>query len=389
MKILNVFEKTIPIHSTLKNARIDFSEMSATVVAVVTDQFRDGRQVIGYAFNSFGRYACGGPLRERFIPRLLNAPPVTLIAPEDGLIDPVRVVAMLNGREKAGAHSERSMAIGTLELALWDVVGKLRQLPLYQVIASRFCQDIKPEFERIPCYAGGGFYKDADELAQLDREIQGYLDSGYTAVKIKVGGLPLEADVKRIEAVLAKVRDGGRLALDASCAFDRAGAVAFGKAIEPYGLRWFEEPCDPLDFGTYHALSESYEGMVAGGENVFSVEEAQNFLSYGQFNGRIVFQPDPPLAYGVGEFSRMLECALSHRVPRQQVIPHGGNLMSLHVAAGFALGSAESYPGLFGQFGGFGDEVTIEDGHASLPSSPGIGFETQPNLYRTLKALVK
>jgi L-alanine-DL-glutamate epimerase-like enolase superfamily enzyme len=389
MKITGISEKTVPIASSLRNARVDFSEITASVVAVATDQFRDGRRVVGYAFNSFGRYGCGGPLRERFIPRLLGAPAHALNDPDSGIVDPQRAVDVMLLREKAGAHAERSMAVGTLELALWDIVGKMRGLPLHRVLAERFAlPGVSAATPRaVRCYVGGGFYQDTDDRTRLGDEVRGYLDAGYTEVKIKAGGLPLADDLRRIESVLALVKDGARLALDASCAFDRGQALAYARAIAPYGLRWLEEPCDPADFETYRAVSQAYPGIVAGGENIFSREEAENFLRYGQFGGRLVLQPDPPLAYGIGEFHRIVQTALAHGVPRENIMPHGGNMMSLHVTAGLGLGSAESYPGLFGPFGGFSREVEIRDGLASLPSAPGIGFEEQPALHEVFRSL--
>lgn len=387
MKIINILEKTIALDCDLRNARVDFSEMTASVVAVVTDQFREGRRVVGYAFNSFGRYACGGPLRERFIPRLLAAAQADLLDPATGQFDPPRAVAWLLRREKPGAHAEHSMAVGTLELALWDVVGKLQGRPLYRVLAERFTPAEAALPQTIPCYAGGGFYRPSGDRERLGEEIRGYLDAGYTSVKIKAGGLPLSEDLARIESVLALLSDGRQLALDASCAFDRRQALAYADAIAAYGLRWLEEPCDPADFETYRAVSEAYPGMVAAGENLFACSEVENFLRYGPRGERLVLQPDPPLAYGIGEFQRMVQVALRHGVRRENILPHGGNMMSLHVAAGLGLGGAESYPGLFGAFGGFSREVSIEAGCATLPAAPGIGFEAQPALYKIFAEL--
>jgi L-alanine-DL-glutamate epimerase-like enolase superfamily enzyme len=388
MKIIDIIERTIPIGTSVRNARTDFSEMTATVVAVVTDQFRDDRRVVGHAFNSFGRYACGGPMRERFIPRLLRADPETLLDPISRELDPQRAVDLMLEREKRGAHAERSMAVGTLEMALWDILGKLQQRPLYQVLAERFGQPAALQTKYVPCYVGGGFYKPQDDLRQLGDELRRYRDAGYDVFKIKTGGLSLQEDMRRIEAAIDIAGAGDRVALDASCSFQREEALIFAGAIELYGLRWLEEPCDPADFETYRIVSRSYSGLVAGGENIFSVEEARNFLAYGDFRGRLVFQPDPPLAYGIGEFVRIVDAAIEHGVPRANIMPHGGNMMSLHVTAGLGLGSAESYPGLFGAFGGFSREVVIADGTALLPCAPGIGFEEQSELYAIFSDMV-
>jgi len=387
MRITAARERTIPIRSALRNARVSFAEITATIVAVVTDSVVEGERVIGYAFNSFGRYACGGPLRERFIPRLLNAAPADILDDSGGNFDPERILRLLLRNEKAGAHAERSMSLGTLELALWDAVAKIERRPLYRVISARYGDGLASA--HVPCYVGGGFYAGGDPVRQLTDELKRHLDAGYTQVKIKAGGLPLDADRARIEAALSLVNGGGNLALDLSCAFERREALAFAKAVEPYALRWLEEPCEPEDFDTYRALRDAYGGVLAGGENLFSAQEVRNFLRYGDFSGRLVLQPDPALAYGLGEFVRMRDIAESFGVARAQLMPHGGNLMSLHIAAGLGLGSAESYPGLFGDFSGFGDEVEINQGYATLPQRPGIGFEAQPGLFRHFSDLAQ
>lgn len=388
MRIVNVIEKTVPVHAPFRNSLVDLSAMTTTLVAVVTDRLRDGKPLIGYAFSSFGRYGCGGPLRERFIPRLLAAPPDTLLDAATGILSPEKTLACLMHNEKKGGHAERSMALGTLELALWDVVGKILDQPLYRVLADRY-NDGRAS-EKVPCYVGGGFYAGpADSDAMLQDEVRRYLDAGYVRVKIKAAGLPLAHDLRRIEAVIALLKSGSHLALDLSCAFGSEQALAFAKEVAPYQLWWIEEPCDPLDFETYGLLARSYPGLLAGGENLFCAKEVDNFLRYGGFAGRIVVQPDPPLSYGVGEFARILEVTGNHGVPRSQVLPHGGNLMSLHVAAAFELGSAESYPDLFAEFGGFGSQVSVEDGMVNLPQAPGIGFETQPALFKLMSQLTR
>lgn len=388
MRIVNVIEKTVPVHAPFRNSLVDLSAMTTTLVAVVTDRLRDGKPLIGYAFSSFGRYGCSGPLRERFIPRLLGAPPEALLDASTGILSPEKAMACLMCNEKKGGHAERSMALGTLELALWDVVGKTLDQPLYRVLADSY-NDGRASV-KVPCYVGGGFYAGAEQSDELlADEVRRYLDAGYVRVKIKAGGLPLVDDLRRIRNVLALLKSGSHLALDLSCAFGAEQALAFAEELVPYRLWWIEEPCDPLDFETYGLLARSYPGLLAGGENLFCAREVDNFLRYGDFAGRIVVQPDPPLSYGVGEFVRILDVARQHGVPRSQVLPHGGNLMSLHVAAAFELGSAESYPGLFAEFGGFGNQVSVEDGMVNLPHAPGIGFETQPALYRLLSQLTR
>jgi L-alanine-DL-glutamate epimerase-like enolase superfamily enzyme len=263
----------------------------------------------------------------------------------------------------------------------------MERKPLSEIIRERY-RPSGPKVERIPCYAGGGFYRGGTGLEALQSELLGYLDAGYSSAKIKVGGRSLKFDIERIEAAIKVLGSCDRLALDASCSFNRESALGFVSEINPYCLRWLEEPCEPEDFETYRAVSEAHVGLTAGGENIFSESELRNFLRHGPLPERTILQPDPPLAYGVGVFARMVEIATNAGIERENIIPHGGNMMSLHVAAGLDLGSAESYPGLFAEFGGFSDEVKIAEGFATVPQSPGVGFEFQPALFSVLKGLI-
>jgi L-alanine-DL-glutamate epimerase-like enolase superfamily enzyme len=246
MRILDIRETAVPLRSSLANSGFDFSEMTTSVVALITDVVRDGRPVAGFAFNSTGRYACGAQMRERFIPRLLRADPATLLEPDGGNFAPARVLACMLQREKSGGHSERSIAIGTIEVALWDAVAKIAEQPLHRLLAERY--NGGRSARDVFCYVGGGWYLPGRGLADLQDEMRRHLDAGYTLVKMKVGGLPLDQDLRRLEAVLAVIGAGSRLAVDANCKFDRDAALAYARALAPYGLRWFEEPCDPLDF---------------------------------------------------------------------------------------------------------------------------------------------
>src|SRR6195952_5712398 len=117
MRIVDVVEITKPIASPIRNAYIDFSKMTASLVAVVTDVVRDGRRVVGYGFNSKGRYGQGGLIRERFRDPILQSEPASLLDDEGSNLDPHRIWAAMMANEKPGGHGERSVAGGTLDLA--------------------------------------------------------------------------------------------------------------------------------------------------------------------------------------------------------------------------------------------------------------------------------
>ncbi len=386
MRIVDIRETAIPLNSTISNSSFDFTEMTTSVVAVITDVVRAGKPVCGFAFNSTGRYACGAQMRARFIPRILSADPASLLDETGSNLDPAKILAAMMKREKAGGHSERSIAIGTIEVAVWDAVAKIAGKPLYRLLAERFSGGKVPD--KVFCYVGGGWYWPGQTIKDLQDEMRRHLDAGYTMVKMKVGGLPLEEDLRRLEAVLQVVGSGEHLAVDANCKFEREEALAYAKGLAPFKLHWFEEPCDPLDFALFAELASVYAPPLATGENLFSTPDVENLVRFGGLRaGHDFIQIDPPQAYGITQYARTVAMLEKHGWPRRSLFPHGGNQMSLAIAAGFGLGGAESYPGVFGDFGGFADDARIENGTISLSDRPGIGFEGQAALYRIMKEL--
>jgi L-alanine-DL-glutamate epimerase-like enolase superfamily enzyme len=386
MRIVDIRETAIPLKSTLANSSFDFTEMTTSVVAVITDVVRDGRPVCGFAFNSTGRYACGAQMRARFIPRILAADPEFLLDASGNNLDPGKILACMMRREKAGGHSERSIAIGTIEVAVWDAVAKIADKPLRVLLAERFNDGKFPD--KVFCYVGGGWYWPGQTIKDLQDEMRRHLGAGYTMVKMKVGGLPLDEDLRRLEAVLEVVGSGTHLAVDANCKFDRAEALRYAKALAPFKLRWFEEPCDPLDFALFAEIAKNYEPSLATGENLYSTQDVENLVRFGGFRpDRDVIQIDPPQAYGIGQYAKTLNMLAEHGWPRSAMFPHGGNQMALAMAAGLGLGGAESYPGVFGDFGGFADDARIDGGMISLSDRPGIGFEGQQRLFRIMREL--
>ena len=386
MRIVDIREKVVPIASEIRNAYIDFSAMTVSVVALVTDVVRDGKPVIGYGFNSNGRYAPSGLLRERFMPRL-NAAPAELLLDETGEnFDPQRVWAVMMQNEKPGGHGERSVAVGVLDMAVWDALAKIAGLPLYRLLADRYRAGVAAN--SVFVYAAGGYYYPNKGPRALQDEMQRYLALGYSVVKMKIGGVPLAEDLRRIDSVLEILESPQQLAVDANGRLDLDDAIAYARALAPYGLRWFEEPGDPLDFELQAALAEHYPGAMATGENLFSAQDARNLIRYaGLRSDRDILQFDCALSYGLVEYLRILDMLKEHGWSAQRCIPHGGHQLSLNMAAGLGLGGNESYPGIFQPFGGFADGLAVEDSYVKLPDIPGIGFEAKNELYRVMKAL--
>lgn len=385
VRILDVRDVTRPISSPIRNAYIDFTKMTTSLVAVVTDAVRDGRRVVGYGFNSNGRYGQGGLIRECFAPRLGEADPKSLLNDASDNLDPDRIWATLMRNEKPGGHGERSVAVGTIDMAVWDAVAKIAGRPLFRLLAERHGLVADP---RVFVYAAGGYYYPGKDLQALRAEMRGYLDRGYTVVKMKIGGADLAKDIRRIEAVLAEIGSAAQLAVDANGRFDLETAVAYAKALRDYPLFWYEEAGDPLDYRLQAVLGEVYPGPMATGENLFSHQDARNLLRYGGMRAdRDWLQFDCALSYGLCEYQRTLEVVKQAGWSPRRCIPHGGHQMSLNIAAGLGLGGNESYPDLFQPYGGFPDGVRVEQGHIVMPELPGIGFEGKSDLFAEMKAL--
>ncbi|MDI1364681.1 MAG: mandelate racemase/muconate lactonizing enzyme family protein [bacterium] len=386
MRILDIREKTVSIASPIANAYIDFSKMTCSVVAVITDVVRDGKPVIGYGFNSNGRYGQGALMRERFLPRLADAAPDSLIDQEHDNLDPFAIWKALMTNEKPGGHGERSVAVGTLDMAVWDAVAKIAEKPLYRLLADRYRGGVADD--KVWVYAAGGYYYPGKDDAQLQAEMRSYRDRGYKVVKMKLGGASLEVDLRRIESVLEIVGDGQNLAVDANGRFDLETALAYAEALKPYNLFWYEEAGDPLDFGLQAELSRHYDLPMATGENLFSHQDAQNLLRHGGMRpDRDFLQFDCALSYGLVEYLRTLEVLEKNGWSSRRIVPHGGHQMSLNIAAGLHLGGNESYPDVFKPFGGFADGIAVENGYVGLPDVPGVGFEAKSELIALMRTL--
>ena len=388
MRIVDIRETVVPIKSQIRNAFIDFSQMTVSVLALLTDVVREGQPIVGFGFNSNGRYAPSGLLRERFIPRLKAAASDSLLNDGRDNLDPGRIWDVLMRNEKPGGHGERSVAVGVIDMAVWDATAKIAGIPLYRLLADRY-RGGKTD-AKVFVYAAGGYFYPGKDLTALQNEMSGYLDLGYSAVKMKIGGVPLAEDLRRIEAVLKILKTPDQLAVDANGRFDLETAIAYAKALAPYGLRWYEEAGDPLDYELQSKLAPFYPGPMATGENLFSLQDARNLIRYaGLRPDRDILQFDCALSYGLVEYLRILDMLKQDGWSPVRCIPHGGHQMSLNIAAGLGLGGNESYPGIFQPFGGFADGIPVENSYVKLPDIPGIGFEAKNELFRVMKALVE
>src|SRR5262245_24586225 len=385
MRIVDIIEQTIPI-SRYSDPQIPSDGLNTTAVAIITDVYRNGAPITGFGFSSIGRFGQSGLIRERFAPRLLAAREDELATRSGDNLDPSRAWDCMMKSEKPGGHGERCVAVGTLDMALWDAAAKIAEQPLYRFLGEFVG---KPAARKaVPVYAGGGYYFPSDDIRRLTDEVRQFLDLGYTHVKIKIGGRTLDEDLRRIEAALSLLPSGAHLAVDAMNRYASEFAIVTALALAPYRLRWFEDMCDPLDFETHARVAEMYDPPLAAGEAIFSLSDARNLIRYGGLRpDRDVLVFDPAHCYGLPEYMRIIELFEANGWSREAFQPHGGHLFSLHVAAALRLGGSESNPHNFQPFGGFGDGAVVEDGSVHLPEAPGIGFETRSSLYNVFRSL--
>ena len=388
MKIKNIYQKTVPLASQIRNAVIDFSTMTTSVVAVVSDVIREGKPVVGFGFNSNGRYAQSGILNERIIPRLLNAEEKELLNESGSNFDPFKCWDVMMKNEKPGGHGDRSVAVGTIDMAIWDLVAKIEQKPLYKLLSERYNNNEADP--NVYVYAAGGYYYPGKDTTGLEDEFKRYLDMGFDTCKMKIGGVELKDDLTRIEAALKVVGEGKFLTVDANGRFDLRTGVKYAEALEPYKLKWYEEPVDPLDYLSLSVISETSKTPLATGENIFSLPDSRNLLLYGELKPeRDYLQMDPVLGYGLTEYLRILKMLRVFDWSPKRCIPHGGHQFGLHIAAGLGLYGNESYPEVFLPFGKFAKSMQLKDGFVKLTDAYGIGYEEVPGIYDIMKSLSK
>jgi L-alanine-DL-glutamate epimerase-like enolase superfamily enzyme len=374
MRLADVRERTVPVGAAMRNASIAFDAMTASALALTT---QDG--LTGYAFDSIGRYGKGALLRERFIPRLLQAEPQSLLDAA-GLIDPAACARAAMANEKPGGHGERPGAVGLIEAAAWDLRAKMQGLPLWASLARHF--EVPGAGASIAVYASCGHFRTDDVLTD---EVRRAVDAGYRCVKIKVGG-SIGEDLKRLERAAAALDPGAQWAVDVNGALAPHAAAQWFEALEPFKLAWIEEPAPPLDFELTKLYSSLSPAPVATGENLFSFDDARNLLRYGGLRPGVDFlQFDPLLSYGVTEYARILE--LYRAWDRRQFLPHAGHLFAAHCVAGLRLGMAEAAPDAALAYGGYWDGVRVADGRVTIPDLPGAGYEAKRNLFAILEHL--
>ncbi|MFL5578555.1 MAG: enolase C-terminal domain-like protein [Gemmatimonadaceae bacterium] len=386
MRIIDIREHTIPVARYADVATAP-GGLTTSLVSVTTDVVRNGRTVVGYGFASVGRYGQGGLIRERFAPRLLAAAGRQLSSADGGDLDPLACWAAMMAGEKPGGHGERCVAVGTLDMAIWDAAAKIADAPLCRFIQRRLGMD-DWLLSRVPVYAGGGYPYPENDLERLSEEIRRFLDLGFTHAKIKIGAADVGSDLRRVDVAASLLGAEARLAVDAMNVYTPETAPAVVAALAGRKLWWFEDPCDPLDFETQARVAELCPFPIAVGEALFSLAEAKLLDRHGGVHrDRDILVFDPVHCYGLTGYLQIVDWLLGRGWRRTAFWPHGGSLFCQHIVAALGLGGAEINPVAFAPFRGLAEGQTLTDGEVSLPDGPGIGFETHREIRAALEPI--
>lgn len=342
-----------PFHNSI----ITTTTKGLTFVEVATDE-----GVTGLSFASGReRPLIEGPIRDR-------------IAGESPLNAARLWHQMFTGWRKPVAKGDAISAIGAVDNALWDLRGKILGQPVYRLLGGFR--------DRVPAYAAGGYYEEDKGTSGLAEEMARFVGAGYRAVKMKVGGAPLREDVARVKAAREAVGPDVRLMVDANNAWNAAEAIAFGRAIEPYDVTWFEEPCWPDDLRGAAEVCRALDVPVASGEIEYTRWGCRDLIEQGAAD---IIQADPHTTGGLTEWVRIAAHASAHHLP---VAPHGNHWIGAHAVAAVDNGMiVESYTGLHAWEDEFFTPMKLEDGLLVLPQTPGLGIEV--DLDRVARAAEK
>ena len=279
-------------------------------------------------------------------------------------------------------------AISGIDIALWDIAGKVAKLPVYRLLGA--CRD------RVEAYASGGFYQEGKSIDDLAGEAEGYRARGFRGMKMKIGRNPStqthlrhlaanaqtcevepEEDIARVAAVRRALGPQAKLMVDVNCAWSPAFAIEMGRALEPYKLYWIEEPVATDDIDGSARVADALATPIAGYETEIGLYGFRELITRGAVD---IVQPDIAWTGGFSEGRRIAALAQAHHL---MVAPHAfGGAVLLAASLHFAASIPNALVLEFDQNpNGLRDELLKEpmrtdgDGMIRLPERPGLGIE--------------
>ena len=260
-------------------------------------------------------------------------------------------------------------AMGAVDIAIWDIIGKALGKPVYQVLGGFT--------ERVRVYAAGGYYEEGKSTADLAREMESYVKEGFRAVKMKVGGEPLGVDVERVRAVREAIGPKIDLLVDANNKWKAYEAIRFGRAVEKYDIFWFEEPVEPDDFKGCAEVRQALDIPIVAGENEFTRWGCRELL---EARSADILNLDTVIAGGITEYRKIAALASAYHTP---VSPHGNPFMAVHLLASVSNGLImETYPAIESKYNLALPLFPVQEGYITVPDKPGLGIDPDPAIVK-------
>ncbi len=352
MKITSLYMETYRWNRAkpIRNGMYVYPTAGLNVVKVETDEGVTG---VGLAGGVQGAEEIGKTILDHFAQVVVGQDPFDTEKIWDDLWQPKLV----------GRRGITTRVISGIDIALWDLKGKATGLPVYKLLGGYT--------NKVPVYIAGGYYEEGKGLGELAEEMAIALEMGAQAVKMKIGGAPINEDVERVRVVREAVGPNVRLMVDANCAYRHYQAQEIARKMEPYDVFWFEEPVNPDDYEGHRLVSQSTTIPVATGENEYTRYGFRELIE-----GRCcdIVQPDGLIMGGVTEFMKVAAMAQAHDL---QIAPHGNQDVHVHLVSAIPNGLTVEYYSnstdpMWGQM--FEEMLEVRDGHVSPPDRPGFGI---------------
>lgn len=279
---------------------------------------------------------------------------------------------MYRDNRKPVAKGDYIEAMGSVDIAVWDIIGKALGMPVYKVLGAHA--------DRLRVYAAGGYYRDDKTTADLVAEMEGYVEEGFRAVKMKVGGEPMRVDEERVRAVRHAIGPDVDLLLDANNRWAPYEAIRFGRMVEQYEPFWFEEPVVADDFQGCAEVKHALDIPIVAGENEYTRWGTRDLIEHRSCD---ILNLDTVKAGGITEHRKISALASAYHIP---VSPHGSPHMASHLLASTPNALImETYPGVQSRYNPALPLYPVEDGYITMPQKPGLGIDPDPEMVKKYK----
>ncbi len=326
---------------------------SATLVRVNTDEGVSG----------LGSCSGNGELIEAIVGKVLKP---LLIGMDPTAIDAVWDKAYVRGGHKEfGTRGIGVVALSGIDVALWDILGKVRGVPLYQLLGGK-CRD------KVPVYATALYPEEPSKVAKRARA---FAEQGFHGVKIKVG-FDLDQDIRIVRAVRDELGGDFIVMTDANQGYSVDVALKASEAFADCGAFWLEEPLFVEDIEGHALLREKGKTPIAVGENLHMSYAFENFIARGAVD---FIQPDVARAGGISEVCKITALAAKHNVPVSFHTWGDGVALAASIHLSTALKNCivmeldYTYNPLREEL--LSDPFKAQNGYLSAPERPGLGIE--------------